>query len=63
MREPQKRASRCLGPEGRPAKRQPSPEGLGHQLTVIPSAVGAAPLAAFDPYFEGKVGGPGLAQG
>jgi hypothetical protein len=30
------------GPEGRPPKRQPSPEGLGQQTVVIPSAVGAA---------------------
>jgi hypothetical protein len=25
----------CLGPEGRPAKRQPSPEGLGHQMAKM----------------------------
>src|SRR5271156_4933947 len=30
------------GPEGRPAKRQPSPEGLGINAEEGPSAVGAA---------------------
>jgi hypothetical protein len=31
-----------LGPEGWPAKRKPSPEGLGHDATTSRSAVGAA---------------------
>ncbi len=30
------------GPEGRPAKREPSPEGLGINSEDDPSAVGAA---------------------
>ena len=33
-----------LGPEGRPAKRKPSPEGLGINPENDPSAVGATPF-------------------
>jgi hypothetical protein len=43
LRQPHKISIRSLGPEGRPAKREPSPEGLGHRRKTIPSAVGAAP--------------------
>jgi len=44
VRKPQKRTQPLLGPEGRPAKRQPSPEGLGINERMIASAVGAAPF-------------------